>query len=105
MNGERGAVNSRWLQRVLVHFCRVGGLAVGRAAPRAQGHLCSRHARGGSGRTVTTAVSLSVVSYDTSRLPVHCDDSQQYPCKLFTKKILSFLLIVPALHIILFLFD
>jgi hypothetical protein len=35
----------------------------------------------------------------TSRLPVRCDDLQQYPRKLSTKKIQDFLLIVFTLHI------
>jgi hypothetical protein len=33
---------------------------------------------------------------------VRCDSLQQYPCKLFTKKLQNFLLIVSALHIIFF---
>jgi hypothetical protein len=38
----------------------------------------------------------------TTRLPVRCDSSQQYPHKLSTKK-LAFLLIVSALRIIFFI--
>jgi hypothetical protein len=40
----------------------------------------------------------------TSRLPVRCDDLQQYPWKLSTKKISKILLIVFALRIIFFWF-
>jgi hypothetical protein len=39
---------------------------------------------------------------DTSQLPVRCDGLQQYPCKISTKKIQNFLLIVSAIRIIFF---
>jgi hypothetical protein len=43
--------------------------------------------------------------YFTSRLPVRCDGSQQYACKLSKKYLKIFLLIVSALRIIFFLFE